>query len=217
MAEETVQKDTGKETPKTPGSTAQGRGRMRRNTRRRTPRERTRPEFEHKVIDVRRVTRVVAGGRRFSFSVTLVAGNRKGSVGVGIGKAGDTALAIEKAMRDAKRHMIQIPRTDTDSIPHEVGAKYASVQLKIFPAPGKGGLTAGSAVRIVLELAGIKAVGAKILSRTKNKVNIARAAILALKKLPGAKDAPVAHAPRERGRDPVRHAGGQTGSPAFAK
>lgn len=185
--------------------TQRGRGGIRRNTRRRPPRARTRPEFEHKVIDVRRVTRVVAGGRRFSFSVTLVAGNRKGSVGVGIGKAGDTALAIEKAMRDAKRHMITLPRTDTGSIAHEVGAKYASVVLRIFPAPGKGGLTAGSAVRTVLDLAGVRAVGAKILSRTKNKINIARATVLALKKLPGVKDTPVSHTPRERGRSPARH------------
>lgn len=166
-------------------------GDMRRNTRRRSPRTRTRPEFDHKVIDVRRVTRVVAGGRRFSFSVTLVAGNRKGSVGVGVGKAGDTALAIEKAMRDAKRRMITLARTDGGSIAHEVGAKYASVLLRIFPAPGKGGLTAGSAVRSVLDLAGVTAVGAKILSRTKNKMNIARATILALRKLPGTTNAPM--------------------------
>lgn len=159
-----------------------------RKPRRRGPRrERVRSEFDHKVIDVRRVTRVVAGGRRFSFSVSLVAGNRKGTVGVGIGKAGDTALAIEKAMRDAKKNMIVISRTETNSIPHEVVSKYASVQLKIFPAPGKGGLTAGSAVRDVLDLAGVKDIGAKIHSRTKNKINIARASIKALLKLPGTK------------------------------
>lgn len=159
----------------------------RRGPRRSSRKERVRPEFDNKIIDIRRVTRVVAGGRRFSFSVSLVAGNRKGSVGVGIGKAGDTALAIEKATRDAKKNMISIVRTESQSIPYEVGAKYASVQLKIFPAPGKGGLTAGSAVRDVLELAGVKDVGAKLHSRTKNKINIARATVRALTKLPGTK------------------------------
>jgi small subunit ribosomal protein S5 len=159
----------------------------RRASRRSPRRERVRPEFDNKIIDIRRVTRVVAGGRRFSFSVALVAGNRKGSVGVGVGKAGDTALAIEKATRDAKKSMITITRTESNSIPYEVGAKYASAQLKIFPAPGKGGLTAGSAVRDVLELAGVKDVGAKLHSRTKNKINIARAAVMALMKLPGTK------------------------------
>lgn len=158
---------------------------FRKNTRKpRKRRERPKPEFDHRVVDIRRVTRVVAGGRRFSFSVTLVAGDRKGRVGVGVGKAGDTALAIEKAMRDAKNKMVRVARTDTNSIAHEVEAKYASAVLKIFPTPGKGGLTAGSAVRIVLELAGIQDVGAKLMSRTKNSINIARASVEALKKLP---------------------------------
>jgi len=159
------------------------RERRQKNPRRKPRRARPAPEFDHKVADIRRVTRVVAGGRRFSFSVTLIAGDRKGRVGVGVGKAGDTALAIEKALRQAKKSMYAVPRTKTYSIPHEVEAKYASAHVIIFPAPGKGGLTAGSATRSVLELAGVKDVGAKLLSRTKNKLNIARATIKALKKL----------------------------------
>jgi len=137
------------------------------------------PEFDHKVIKIRRVTRVVAGGRRFSFSVALVSGNRKGSVGVGVGKSSDTALAIEKATRAAKKNMIALSLTKNMSIPHETDAKYVSSYVKIFPAPGKG-LTAGSSVRDVLELAGIRDVGAKILSRSKNQLNNAEAAIKAL-------------------------------------
>ncbi|OHA58989.1 MAG: hypothetical protein A2571_00165 [Candidatus Vogelbacteria bacterium RIFOXYD1_FULL_44_32] len=134
------------------------------------------------MVDVRRVTRVMAGGRRFSFSVVLVAGDKKGRVGVGIGKAGDTALAIDKAMNDAKKRMILVSRTEGHSIRHEVEAKFGSSQLILKPAKGKG-LVAGSSVRTVLDLAGVKDISAKILSRSKNKLNNARAAIIALKKL----------------------------------
>ena len=79
--------------------------------------ERVRPEFDQKIVSIRRVTRVMAGGRRFSFSVSMVIGDKKGKVGVGIGKAGDTQLAIEKAVRNAKKHMIQVPMTKEGNIP----------------------------------------------------------------------------------------------------
>ncbi|MCR4334605.1 MAG: 30S ribosomal protein S5 [Patescibacteria group bacterium] len=144
--------------------------------------ERVKPEFDHKIINIRRVTRVASGGRRFSFSVAVVAGNRKGSVGVGIGKAGDTSLAIDKATRDAKKHMLKANLTPEMSIAHPVFAKYCSARLSIWPAKGRG-LIAGSSVRNVLEFAGVKDVNAKILSGTKNKLNNARAAIEALKQL----------------------------------
>ena len=144
--------------------------------------ERARPEFDTKMIQIRRVTRVVAGGRRFSFSVAIVAGNGKGSVGVGIGKAADTATAIDKATKNAKKTMIKVRLTDTMMIPHSVEAKEASARVIIMPAAGRG-MVAGSAVRNVLELAGIKNVRAKILSGSKNKLNIARAAVKALSTL----------------------------------
>lgn len=144
--------------------------------------ERTRPEFDQKIISIRRVTRVMAGGRRFSFSVTMVIGDKNGRVGVGIGKAGDTQMAIDKAIRDAKKQMIIVPTNKDGHLPHDVHTKYASSEVMIIPAPGRG-LVAGSSVRIVLELAGIKDVTAKIFSRSKNKLNNARAAIQALKQL----------------------------------
>ena len=125
---------------------------------------------------------MVKGGRRFSFSVALVVGNRKGNVGVGLGKASDTALAIEKAMRDAQKNLLHVPLNKAMSIRHEVGAKFGSSQVTIRPAPGRG-LVAGSSVRTVLDLAGIKDITSKILSRSKNKLNNARAAIAALAKL----------------------------------
>ncbi|MBX9906854.1 30S ribosomal protein S5 [Patescibacteria group bacterium] len=156
----------------------------RRTVRRGAPRreERARPEYAQKIISIRRVTRVMAGGRRFTFSVAMVAGNKAGKVGVGIGKAGDTQLAIEKAFRAAKKNMIQVTMDEHSRIPHDVSTKYASSQIMMMPSPGRG-LVAGSSVRTVLELAGVKDVTAKVFSRSKNKLNNANAAIQALKQL----------------------------------
>lgn len=161
----------------------EGRGRGRGGNRRPQRRDaRVKPEFDQKIVSLRRVTRVMAGGRRFSFSVAIVAGNRKGQVGVGQGKAADTPLAIEKAFRDAKKNMITVNTTKDMSIPHDVDAKYAASWVKIRPIKGKG-IVAGSSVRTVLELAGLKEVGAKLLSRSKNSANNAYAAVKALKQL----------------------------------
>ncbi len=168
------------------GAGSTGGGDDRRNPRRarRTTRrdDRVRSEFDQKIISIRRVTRVMAGGRRFSFSVAIVIGNKKGKVGVGIGKAGDTQLAIEKAVRSARKNLIEIPLNKYQHIPHDVQAKLSSSEVMIMPAPGRG-LVAGSSVRTVLELGGVKDVTAKIFSRSKNKLNNARSAIAALKKL----------------------------------
>lgn len=149
-------------------------------TRSRTPRERG--EFDQVTIDARRVARVMAGGRRFNFSLAVVIGDRKGRAGVGLGKGFDTALAIDKATRDAKKHLLAVLRTPSGSIPHAVSAKYASCTVEIIPSPGRG-LVAGSAVRTVLDLAGVTDVVAKIHTRSKNKLTIARATIAALSKL----------------------------------
>jgi len=158
-----------------------GRGAIRgRAPRPRAPRERG--EFDSVTIDVRRVARVMAGGRRFSFSLVIVVGDKKGRVGVGLGKGGDTALAIEKATRDAQKHLFKIARTANNSIPHAVSAKYASSTVEVIPSKGRG-LVAGSAMRTVLDLAGITDVVTKIHSRSKNKLTIARATVAALKKL----------------------------------
>src|SRR5258708_16358949 len=97
---------------------------------------RPKPEFDQKILDIRRVTRVVAGGRRFSFSVALVAGDRKGSVGVGTGKAGDTSLAIEKAMKNAKKNMVTVRLNNKQSIPYDVSAKYSSAKVFLIPNHG---------------------------------------------------------------------------------
>lgn len=153
------------------------------DSRRRGPKksrpERERSEFEQRIIGIRRVTRVVSGGRRFSFSVAMVVGDRKGRVGVGLGKSTDTSLAIDKAVRDAKKNMIKINFSEGNTVPHELTAKFNASIVEIRPAPGRG-LVAGSSVRDVLDLAGAQNVSAKLLSRSKNKINNARAALVAL-------------------------------------
>lgn len=154
--------------------------RPRRN--RRVVRRQDRKEYDQKIISIRRVTRVVAGGRRFSFSVAVVIGDKKGKVGVGVGKAGDTALAIEKAVRRAKKNMVKLNLTEDMSIGYDVSSKYCASSVIILPSKGRG-LIAGSSVRNVLELAGIKDVTAKIHSRSKNRLNNAQAAIKALSEL----------------------------------
>ena len=139
-------------------------------------------EYDQRMINIRRVARVVAGGRRFSFSVAIIIGNKKGKVGVGLGKAGDTTLAIDKAVRNAKKNMITVSLTKNSSIPYETSAKYCASVVSLMPARGRG-LVAGSSVRPVLELAGITDIVAKLHSGSKNGLNNARSAIEALKKL----------------------------------
>lgn len=161
-----------------------GGGGQRGGPRRGGPRpERERSEFSQKMIGIRRVARVMAGGRRFNFSAAIVLGDKKGRVGVGVGKAADTQLAIEKATRHAKRNMISLNLTKSRSIPHNVESKYCASVVEIRPSPGRG-LVAGSSVRSVLEMAGVTDVTAKLLSRSKNSINNARAAVEALKGIP---------------------------------
>ncbi len=136
-------------------------------------------DVDQKIIDIRRVTRVVAGGRRMSFAVSMIVGDKTGVVGVGTGKGGDTALAIAKALKDAKKNAIKIKRTESGSIPKDVSAKYSSSRVMLFPNKGKG-LVAGAAIRDMLIISGMKDVSSKVLSGSKNKLNTARAVIKAL-------------------------------------
>lgn len=153
-----------------------------KNNRRSSSFSRPKPEFDQKILSIRRVTRVVAGGRRFSFSVALVAGDKKGSIGLGLGKAGDTSLAINKALRNAKKNMVKLQLTKTLSLPHEVYAKFSSSQIVLMPNKGRG-LVAGTVVRDIAKLAGIKDITGKILSGSKNKLNNAKAVMEALSQI----------------------------------
>lgn len=141
--------------------------------------DRPKPEFDQKMLSIRRVTRVVSGGRRMSFAVSLVIGDKKGSVGLGTGKSNDTSLAINKAVRSARKNMIKIKTTKNMSIPYEVSAKFGSARVMIMPNRGRG-LVSGSSTRDILNLAGLKDITSKITSGSKNKLNNARATMLAL-------------------------------------
>lgn len=140
-------------------------------------------EFEQKLIDVARVARVMEGGRRFSFRATVAIGDRKGKVGVGIAKAASVASAVEKAYASAKKNAIEFPM-ESRTIPHEISSKSGASKIILMPAREGRGLVAGGAVRAILELAGFKDASSKILGSS-NKINNARAAVEALRKLSG--------------------------------
>jgi len=137
-------------------------------------------EYDQKVVDIARVTRVTKGGKRFSFRATIVIGDGKSKVGVGIGKGRDVAQAVQKAFNRAKKHLITVPIVN-GTIPYQVEYKYNSAVVLLKPA--KGGVKAGGPVRVVAKLAGIKALTGKLIERTNNKINIAMATIEALRKL----------------------------------
>jgi len=139
-------------------------------------------EFESKLLDLARVVRVAAGGRRFRFRAVMVIGNKEGKVGVGVAKGLDVAQAVEKATRSAKKNLIQVSIIK-DSIPHQVEAKFGASKVLLKPQRKGRGLVAGGTVRVICNLAGIKNISSKILGRTGNKLNNARATIKALQKL----------------------------------
>jgi small subunit ribosomal protein S5 len=140
-------------------------------------------EFLEKVLEVRRVTRVMAGGKRFSFRATVVIGDGRGRVGVGIAKGLDVAAATQKAKKQAEKNMITVSLKDNRTILFDVEAKFGAARVKIRPAREGHGLIAGGSCRTVLELVGVKDISAKILGRTTNKLTNALATIEALKKL----------------------------------
>ena len=142
------------------------------------PQRREKPEFDQKLLDLARVTRVVKGGRRFRFRATLVIGNRKGKVGVGVAKGSDVSDAINKAFSAAKKSMITV-RLEGSTLPHDVVAKYGSAKVLLRRAPEGRGLIAGGAVRSVADLVGIRDMVSKSFG-TSNKINVARATIQAL-------------------------------------
>jgi len=147
-----------------------------------TKSQKNKQEFDHKVLDVARVTRVVAGGRRFSFRVTIVIGDRNGKVGVGVAKGLDVSQAVEKATANAKKNLIFVPLKE-GTILHEISAKYGAAKVLLKPVQKGKGLVAGGAVRAICDLAGIENIVGKIISRSTNKLNNARATIEALKSL----------------------------------
>lgn len=150
-----------------------------RKTEEKTARDFEKKEFEQKIVDLARVTRVTAGGKRLRFRAGVVIGNKNGKVGFGIAKGADVTIAINKAVKSAEKSMIEVPIIN-NTIPHEVNQKYKAARILIKPAKEGKGVIAGGVVRIVLEMAGIPNVVGKILSRTTNKITIAYTVMEAL-------------------------------------
>ena len=155
-------------------------GGQRRGGNRQTEREK--PEFEQKILDLSRVTRVTAGGKRMRFRATLVIGDRKGRVGLGIAKGADVAIAVDKAYQQAKKQVFHI-LMHNETIPHEIRQKFGAAKILLRPAPKGTGLKAGGAVRMLLELGGVPNAVSKIYGGSNNKINVAKATCKALRQL----------------------------------
>ena len=138
-------------------------------------------EWEEKIIQVRRVTKVVKGGKKMSFRAVVVIGNGKGQVGVGVGKAAEVLNAIQKGVGDARKHLIKVPLVGT-TIPHELTGKQGSSRILLKPAAKGTGVIAGGAARAILELAGVGDVMSKSLG-SRAPLNVARATINGLSNL----------------------------------
>ncbi len=139
---------------------------------------RVKKEFEEQVVQIDRVARVVAGGKRLRFRAIIVIGNKLGKVGLGVAKANDVVSAVAKAKNSAQKNLIQVP-IKNDTIPHEIYQTYGSARVLLKPAAKGTGIIAGGSVRIVASLAGIKNILGKILG-SKGKINNLKAVILAL-------------------------------------
>ena len=146
----------------------------------RPPKEKS--EFESKMLDLARVARVTKGGKRFSFRATMVVGDSKGRVGVGVAQGHDVQQAMEKSTQSAKKRLLRVLIVN-GTIPHHVQYKYHSATVMIKPAPPGSGVRAGGPVRVIAKLAGIHNITAKLIGRTNNKINIARATLGALGQL----------------------------------
>lgn len=139
-------------------------------------------EWQERVVQIRRVTKVVKGGKKLSFRAILVIGNEKGQVGVGVGKASDVIGAVKKAVTDGKKNLVTIPMTKDNSIPHIITGRSGAAKVIMRPSAPGSGVIAGGAVRTMLELGGVKNILAKQLG-SGNPLNNARAAADALGKL----------------------------------
>ncbi|MBX4191321.1 MAG: 30S ribosomal protein S5 [Candidatus Doudnabacteria bacterium] len=143
--------------------------------------DQSKKEFEQKIVEIKRVTRVTGGGKRMRFRALVVIGDKKGKVGMGLRKGPDVSEAVNKAINAAKKSMVSI-KIVNDTIPHEIKFKYGSCVVFLKPAQPGTGVIAGGAIRQVLDLAGVKNILSKMLGSS-NKVNNVMATYLALTKL----------------------------------
>lgn len=144
--------------------------------------EKVRDGFDERVVQVRRVTKVVKGGKQMRFRAVVVVGDKKGQVGVGVGKAREVVAAVEKSATDARRNIITVPMTKYSTFPHRAEGDYGAAKVMLRPASPGTGVIAGGAVRIVLEMAGVENALGKQLG-SKNALNNARATVVAVQKM----------------------------------
>jgi small subunit ribosomal protein S5 len=137
------------------------------------------PEFDQHIVDLARVTRVTEGGKHMSFRACVVIGDRNGRVAYGVDKGPDVQIAVEKAVNQAKKNMIRVPILN-ETIPHRVEAKYKAAKVMLKPAPRGSGVIAGSAIRVILEMAGVPNASSKMLGKTSNKIANVKAVFKAL-------------------------------------
>lgn len=148
-----------------------GRGKMRP--------KKEKPEFDQHIVDLARVTRVTEGGKHLSFRACVVIGDRNGRVGFGVDKGPDVQIAVEKAVNQAKKNIIRVPIVH-ETLPHRVEAKFKAAKIMLKPAPKGSGVIAGSAIRVILEMAGVPNVSSKMLGKTSNKIANVKAVFAAL-------------------------------------
>lgn len=160
-----------------------GKKRPNNNNRNKSRHEAEAVEYVEKVVQVRRVTKVVKGGKKLSFRTTVIIGNEKGKVGVGVGKASEVLIAIKKAISDARKNLVDIQTVaNTNTISHTVVGKSGGAQVLLKPAADGAGIIAGGTTRIVLELAGVGDILSKS-QGSKSPLNVARATVNALQSL----------------------------------
>lgn len=155
---------------------------QRRNSKKGSRTKEKEVEWQERVVQIRRVTKVVKGGKKLSFRAVVIVGNEKGQVGVGVGKAADVIGAVRKGVADGRKNVVEVPLTKANSIPHPVNGAGGGAQVMMRPAAPGTGVIAGGAVRTVLELAGVRNILAKQLGSS-NPLNNARATINALQSL----------------------------------
>jgi small subunit ribosomal protein S5 len=153
-----------------------------RNNRKKLPIRLSKIKYEEKIVQIKRVTKVVKGGKKMTFRAIVIIGDNKRKVGVGIGRADDVNLAIDKAILNGKKNLITVPLTFNYSVPHVVNSNYGACSIMLRPASLGTGVIAGGSVRTVLELAGIKNILAKQFG-SNNILNNAKATIIALTSL----------------------------------
>ena len=173
--EKTTSKTIKANNPKKENLTNKGK----KNVRKKFPIRLSKIKYEEKIVQIKRVTKVVKGGKKMTFRAVVIIGDNKHKVGVGIGRAEDVVLAIEKAILNGKKNLIDVPLTTKASVPHVIKASFGACKIMLRPAAQGTGVIAGGSIRTVLELAGIKNIVAKQIG-SNNILNNAKTTILAL-------------------------------------